>query len=81
MCYVYTSKDEEEYYTKWRKDLEKNAYKADMREALIRIARNLAEMGINIDDIATITNLLRKKFCKVLKETTSLKCTDNCKLA
>ena len=65
--YVYTSKEEEEYYTKWLKGLEKNAYRAGEKEALIRIARNLANMGIDIDNIASLTDLSRKTLCKVLK--------------
>ena len=61
MSYAYSCKEEEEYYTKWRKDLETNAYnegaKEAAKEAAKIIARNLASMGMNTEQIAIATRL------------------------
>ena len=53
MSYVYSCKEEEEYYTKWRKDLETNACK----EVVKKIARNLASMGMDTKQIAIAAGL------------------------
>ena len=65
MSYAYSCKEEEEYYTKWRKDLESNAYnngkndgeKNGEKNASVRIAKNLASMGMDTDKIILATGL------------------------
>ena len=64
MSYQYVDEAEREYYTKWQKNLinttaynngkndgEKNGEKKGERNASIRIAKNLASMGMDTDKI------------------------------
>ena len=61
MSYAYSCKEEEEYYTKWRKDLENNAYNNGKNDgemnALMSVAKNLASMGMDTDKIILATGL------------------------
>ena len=57
MSYVYASKEEEDYYTKWRRDLEGKAYTAGEKNAFMQVAKNLAGMGMNTENIAIATGL------------------------
>ena len=61
MPYQYADEAEKTYYTKWKRDLIANAEKDGIdkgdRNASIRIARNLASMGMDEDKIAFSTGL------------------------
>ena len=63
MSYVYDSKEEEEYYTKWRKDLENNAVK----KKCIEIAKSLAADGVGIEKIMQYTELSRSDVTDILQ--------------
>ena len=55
MGYAYSCKEEEEYYTKWRKDLVADAEKTGDKNARMSMAKTLASMGIDQNTISTAT--------------------------
>ena len=57
MSYQYADEAEKEYYTKWKKDLKANLYNEAEKNASIRIAKNLAAMGMDTDKIVIVTGL------------------------
>ncbi len=72
MSYVYSCKEEEDYYTKWRKDLESEARREGEirgeKNARISLARNLSARGYDVEEIALCTELSRSEVIDALQE-------------
>ena len=67
MSYVYDSKEEEEYYTKWRKDLENNAADNARKTERIKFVKSLAADGVGIEKIMQYTELSRSDVTDILQ--------------
>ena len=67
MTYVYDSKEEEEYYTKWRKDLVKDAENNGAKKKCIKFVKSLAADGVGIEKIMQYTKLSRSDVTDILQ--------------
>ena len=67
MSYVYDSKEEEEYYTKWRKDLVNNAENNGAKKKCIKFVKSLAADGVGIEKIMQYTELSRSDVTDILQ--------------
>ncbi|MBQ7586228.1 MAG: Rpn family recombination-promoting nuclease/putative transposase [Desulfovibrionaceae bacterium] len=70
MGYAYADKEEEEYYTKWRRDLEKKAYDDGNNEGKKEDINMLAAKGMKIDQIAYFFDMPLNEISKILNTNT-----------
>ena len=80
MAYAYASKEEEEKYTRWLKDLRQKEFQAGEESGIRRIIRSgiagtkqeatkkLASIGIDTDTIVNVTGLTFKDVQDILRE-------------
>ena len=66
MGYAYADKEEEEYYTKWRRDLEKKAYDDGKNEGMNKAINMMAVSGIKMVQIANIMKMPVSEISKIL---------------
>ena len=70
MGYAYADKEEEEYYTKWKKDLEKKGYDEGMNEGMNKAINMMAAKGMKIYQIAYFFDMPVSEISKILSANT-----------
>ena len=66
MGYAYANKEEEEYYTKWKKDLEEQKFNEGRNEGRNEAIKMMSDSGIKIDQISDIMKIPVKEVSDIL---------------
>ena len=66
MGYPYANKEEEEYYTKWKKDLEEQKFNEGRNEGRNEAIKMMSDSGIKIDQISDIMKIPVKEVSDIL---------------
>ena len=64
--YPYANKEEEEYYTKWKKDLKDEGMNEGMNKGRNEAINKMAAYGLKIDQIADIMKIPVKEVSDIL---------------
>ena len=72
MAYAYASKEEEEKYTRWLKDLRKKEFQAGEESGIAKakkqVTKKLVSMGMDTGTIVNVTGLTFKDVQDILRE-------------